>query len=195
MTVFIASFELLKIKGILFVMVIIYLISRAIEEKKEISRLESRYPDLGIKKYYRYDVKERRKNALIFWLSMPLIWSWCISMILLEENEIVDIDSELLVCIPIASFILTIYLLRKMVKKSNVIGERIMLLRRGIIPDDDTIRHNVVEEDLWIQSGDAVGDFSGANEAIGTLVLRFESQERLTQVLADQETYVQVKVR
>ena len=59
----------------------------------------------------------------------------------------------------------------------------------------DEIRHNVVEEDLWIQSGDAVGDFSGANEAIGTLVLRFESQERLTQVLADQETYVQVKVR
>lgn len=138
MTVFIASFELLKIKGLLFVMVIIYLICRAIEEKKEISRLESRYPDLGIKKYYRYDVKEKRKNALIFWLSIPLIWAWCVSMILLEENEIVDIDSELLVYIPIASFILTIYLLRKMVKKSNVIGERIILLRRGIIPDDDT---------------------------------------------------------
>ena len=56
----------------------------------------------------------------------------------------------------------------------------------------EEIKDNVVEEDLWICSGDAVGDFSGANEAIGTLVLRFESQERLVEVLENQEKYVKV---
>lgn len=59
----------------------------------------------------------------------------------------------------------------------------------------DEIRANVIEEDLWIKSGDAVGDFSGANEAIGTLVLKFETQERLSEVLADQEKFVKVLLK
>lgn len=59
----------------------------------------------------------------------------------------------------------------------------------------DEISGNVVERDLWIQSGEEVGDFSGANEAIGTLVLRFDSQERLEEVLGNQNTFVQVKLR
>ena len=41
----------------------------------------------------------------------------------------------------------------------------------------------IIEKDLWIKSGDAVGGFSGANEAIGTLILRFES-------LSDMESYI-----
>ncbi|MBQ9953610.1 MAG: ATP-grasp domain-containing protein [Clostridia bacterium] len=56
----------------------------------------------------------------------------------------------------------------------------------------DEIKANVVEEDLWIRSGDAVGDFSGANEAIGTLVLQFDSQQRLVEVLENQEKFVKV---
>lgn len=45
------------------------------------------------------------------------------------------------------------------------------------------IRDCVVQEDLWIQSGDPVGDFSGANEAIGTLVLKFKTEEHLQSVM------------
>lgn len=59
----------------------------------------------------------------------------------------------------------------------------------------DEISGNVVEQDLWIHSGEEVGDFSGANEAIGTLVLRFDSQERLEEVLGNQNAFVQVKLR
>lgn len=56
----------------------------------------------------------------------------------------------------------------------------------------DEIRGNVIEEDLWIHSGDKVGGFSAANEAIGTLVLKFETEERLQEVMCNQAAYVKV---
>lgn len=56
----------------------------------------------------------------------------------------------------------------------------------------EDIKDNIVERDLWIASGDAVGGFSGANEAIGTIVLKFESQERLQEVLGAEEKYIRV---
>lgn len=37
----------------------------------------------------------------------------------------------------------------------------------------------VVEEDLWVKQGDRVEAFNGANNAIGTLVLRFEDKEQM----------------
>lgn len=59
----------------------------------------------------------------------------------------------------------------------------------------DEIKDNVVEEDLWIESGDAVAGFAGANEAIGTLVLKLETQERLQEVLANQKQYMRVVLK
>lgn len=59
----------------------------------------------------------------------------------------------------------------------------------------DEIRENVIEEDLWIKSGDRVGGFSAANEAIGTLVLKFEQQEKLQEVMADISAFVKVELK
>lgn len=56
----------------------------------------------------------------------------------------------------------------------------------------DGLETNVIEKDLWINSGDEVGGFSGANEAIGTLVLKFYNAQQLEAVLANQEQYVKV---
>ncbi len=56
----------------------------------------------------------------------------------------------------------------------------------------EEIKQNVVETDLWITSGDAVSGFSAANEAIGTLVLNFETAEKLEKVLCNQDEYVKV---
>lgn len=58
----------------------------------------------------------------------------------------------------------------------------------------DEIANNVVERDLWIEEGTTVGGFEAANEAIGTLVLKFESQERIEEVLGNQDEYVKVKL-
>lgn len=59
----------------------------------------------------------------------------------------------------------------------------------------ESIQSNLIEKDLWIESGAEVGGFSGANEAIGTLVLRFETQERLQEVLDEQAKYIRVILR
>lgn len=59
----------------------------------------------------------------------------------------------------------------------------------------DDIRNNVVEEDLWICPGDKVGGFSAANEAIGTLILKFETEERLQEVMGDLPRFVKVELR
>ena len=56
------------------------------------------------------------------------------------------------------------------------------------------IEMNVVEKDLWIQEGCKVGGFEAANEAIGTLVLKFDDEKRLEQVLSNQDNYVKVNV-
>lgn len=56
----------------------------------------------------------------------------------------------------------------------------------------DEIADNVVERDLWIEEGTEVGGFTAANEAIGTLVLKLESQERIEEVLCNQSKYVKV---
>lgn len=59
----------------------------------------------------------------------------------------------------------------------------------------DLILPYVVEKDLWIHSGDKVERFSGAHNAIGTLVLKFDKQEKLQEVLAEQNKYIEVKMR
>ncbi len=56
----------------------------------------------------------------------------------------------------------------------------------------DEISSNIVENDLWIEEGTQVGGFSGANEAIGTMVLKFDNQKQMDEVLNNQEKYIKV---
>ena len=60
---------------------------------------------------------------------------------------------------------------------------------------DPGIRGCVVEEDLWVEKGEEVKSFTAANFAVGTLVLRFESNERLQEVMADVGKHVKVVLR
>lgn len=59
----------------------------------------------------------------------------------------------------------------------------------------EDLRDNVVEEDLWIQPGTHVGGFSAANEAIGTLVMKFDTPERLQEVMGNLSRYVKVVLK
>ena len=58
----------------------------------------------------------------------------------------------------------------------------------------DEIAENVIERDLWVEEGASVGGFEAANEAIGTLILKFENQERIEEVLGNQSKYVKVRL-
>lgn len=53
----------------------------------------------------------------------------------------------------------------------------------------------VVEEDLWVVKGDKVESFEGANNAIGTLVLRFNTAEELEQAITHQREWLKVVVK
>lgn len=56
----------------------------------------------------------------------------------------------------------------------------------------EELKNNIVETDLWIEKDTEVGGFSGANEAIGTLVLKFETEEQLENVINNQDEYIRV---
>lgn len=56
----------------------------------------------------------------------------------------------------------------------------------------DELIDNIIERDLWVEEGATVGGFEAANEAVGTLVLKLESQEKIDEVLANQDKYVKV---
>lgn len=60
---------------------------------------------------------------------------------------------------------------------------------------DSYLSAKIVEKDLWVKQGDNVDGFKGANNAIGTLVLRFENAEELEKALANQSEWLKVVVR
>ncbi|MBR4673565.1 MAG: ATP-grasp domain-containing protein [Victivallales bacterium] len=60
---------------------------------------------------------------------------------------------------------------------------------------DDSIADAVFERDLWIESGTKVGGFTAANEAIGTLVLKFKTEKRLQEVMKDPSRFVKVLLK
>lgn len=53
----------------------------------------------------------------------------------------------------------------------------------------------VVEEDLWVKKGDKVESFEGANNAIGTLVLKFQSADYLEEAITHQSNWLKVVVK
>lgn len=53
----------------------------------------------------------------------------------------------------------------------------------------------IVEEDLWVEKGDKVEGFEGANNAIGTLVLKFLTAEELEKAITNQRSWLKVVVK
>lgn len=55
-------------------------------------------------------------------------------------------------------------------------------------------QQNIVEMEIRKRKGEKVEVFSGANNAIGTLFLRFESREKMDEVLASQKDWLTINV-
>ena len=58
--------------------------------------------------------------------------------------------------------------------------------------EKEAYQESVVQTDLWVKRGDHVEGFNGANDAIGTLVMRFNSQQDLEQALATQKDWLKI---
>lgn len=57
---------------------------------------------------------------------------------------------------------------------------------------DPSLPAEIVEEDLWVKPGDFVHGFEAANDAIGTLVLRFENAADLEKAITNQGQWLTV---
>jgi len=60
---------------------------------------------------------------------------------------------------------------------------------------DDAVRDKyLIEEDIWVAKGDKVKAFTGANETLGTIVLKFDSHEEAMSMLQNNKEWIKVLV-
>ena len=59
----------------------------------------------------------------------------------------------------------------------------------------DKLQVEIVEKDIWVKKGEMVKSFSGANDAIGTLVLKFESADTLEYAITHQREWLRIIVK
>lgn len=65
----------------------------------------------------------------------------------------------------------------------------------GLDINEEFYKQHVKQVDLWVKENDKVSAFRGANDAIGTLVLNFDSEEELIDALSNQQVWLKVQVR
>lgn len=59
---------------------------------------------------------------------------------------------------------------------------------------DEIKEKHVAEIDLWVDKGDKIREFNAANDAIGTLVLQFDTQEQMEEMMSCQNSWLKVIV-
>ena len=75
-------------------------------------------------------------------------------------------------------------------------SERLHSERDGVFKqlsiDPDFERDHLVERDLWVKSGDKVAAFTGANQSLGTIFLRFDTRDELNRFVSAPNTYISI---
>ena len=69
--------------------------------------------------------------------------------------------------------------------------------KKGIFKElwiSQEIQKNIVETDLWVEPGEYIEGFGAANDALGMLVLRFESEKEMKQMVRHVGEYVEVRL-
>ena len=70
--------------------------------------------------------------------------------------------------------------------------------KSGIFDNVEIINNSlfeVIEKDLWIKHGDEVTTFNGANNAIGTLVLKFKNNIEMWRAINQQKDWLRIHVK
>lgn len=87
--------------------------------------------------------------------------------------------------------------LYEMIVHSETDGTYNGLNYKSSMIDKIDLRNYLVEEDMWVERGDPIEAFSGANKAIGTLVFKFpnfvEKSEQIRRIKSDGLISVEVK--
>ena len=60
---------------------------------------------------------------------------------------------------------------------------------------DPLLSNKVIEKDIWVKPGDLIHSFEAANNAIGTLILRFDNAKELEDAITNQDQWLKICVR
>jgi len=58
----------------------------------------------------------------------------------------------------------------------------------------DEIKENIIEETLFVKSGDRVKKFDGSNHTLGTMIMKFNSQDEMLEKMDNMEKYLKVSI-
>ena len=61
--------------------------------------------------------------------------------------------------------------------------------------DESFRKEHIIEEEVRVNQGDKVTSFSGANAALGTLFLKFDTSEELAEALANQKEWLKINLK
>lgn len=70
--------------------------------------------------------------------------------------------------------------------------------KAGVFEDihiDPSLPAEIIEKDLWVKTGDHIHSFEAANDAIGTLVLRFNNAQDLEKAITNQSSWLKIIVK
>lgn len=70
-------------------------------------------------------------------------------------------------------------------------------LQNGVVKDiwySDEIKNNILEENIFVKQGDKVNKFDGSNHTLGTMIMKFESQDEMLEKMDNMEKYFRVIV-
>ena len=56
----------------------------------------------------------------------------------------------------------------------------------------ENYQKHIIQTDLWVKIGDSVSSFNGANDAIGTLVLFFDTQAKMLEAIENQKQWIKI---
>ena len=65
----------------------------------------------------------------------------------------------------------------------------------GVDIESEFKKKHIIEEEIRLNIGDKVGSFTGANAALGTLFLKFDTREELADALENQEQWLTINVK
>jgi len=81
-------------------------------------------------------------------------------------------------------------------ERNNMENKAILVVSFGTsYPETRSKTIDIIEEDLWVQKGGKVESFEGANNAIGSLVLRFRTSEEMEYAITHQREWLKVIVK
>lgn len=59
----------------------------------------------------------------------------------------------------------------------------------------DEIRKNIIEENIYVKTGDKVKKFNGSNHTLGTMIMKFDSMDEMLEKMDNMEKYLKVVVQ